>query len=605
MIPTQTSKITVHNLLTTPANRSQRRLAFLIGAIVCFISLLSVPLARIKLSELQAYQPAILSTVICFEFITAYVLYSQFRINRTPSVIVLAAGYLFSGGMNLMYVLTFPGTVTSSGLFHAGMQTAPWIYLFWHAGFPVAIFLYMLLEYKWKDVQLSPQMARYVSSLALLAVVRIIGASTLLATYFHDRLPIILRNGNLPPLFTYGIGLPIVAISLIALVVFYRMSRGSTVTAAWLCVALLASLLDVTIVLCGGSRFSVGWYVAKWNTFVCANAVLLGMIYEFTRMYISMTELYRKVTESENQYKVLFCESQQAEHQIAKQNEIIRQMLESSQEAIVMCDVDGTVVFSNRRLEQLFEQPLANGQKLAEYCVNMHAAHGTLAEIIESYFNGQLEPFRERISTVTSDGKTSYYECYVSPLSVEIDGTLHGHLFGFYNRTDEVRMAYYDELTGLPNRRFLGERLKQVLERAKETHTLFSVFFMDLDGFKQVNDTLGHEMGDRLLQEIAGVLQGCVGSDGICARWAGDEFIVLVENMESKEKLIEIADTIIQGIQTLREIDGMEVQVTTSIGVAIYPKDGVEGKTLLQHADQAMYEAKLRGKNNWCISGSI
>jgi diguanylate cyclase (GGDEF)-like protein/PAS domain S-box-containing protein len=605
MTEIQATKMNVHNLLTMPANRSQRGLAFLIGAIVCLISLLSALFAKVQLSELQAYQPAIYSTVICFELITAYVLYSQFRINRSPSVLVLASGYLYSGIMSLMYLLTFPGIFSPSGLFHASTQTAPWIYLFWHIGFPLMIFLYMLFESIWKDVQLSLLTARYASALAVSAVVLVACALTFLTTHFHDVLPVVLSMGHLTPLFIYGLGLPIVMISLIALALFYRKTRGSTVTAAWLCVALLASLLDVAIVLCGGGRFSIGWYVAKWNTFVCANAVLAGMIYEFTKMYVTMSVLYQKVTESESKYKELLGESQLAERKIAKQNEIIERMLESSHEAIVMCDTDGNVVFANRRFEQLFERPLVSGQKLADYCVRMKAAQGSLADIIAGYFERRLKPFRERVSSVTSKEKTRYYECYVSPISDEADGTIHGHLFGFHDRTDEVRMVYYDELTGLPNRRYLGEQLMEALERVKNRIATFSVFFMDLDGFKKVNDTLGHEMGDRLLQEVAGILQMCVGNRGVCARWAGDEFIVLLEAIENKMQVEEIAQSIILAIQELDEIDGMEIRVTASIGVAIYPNDGTEGKTLLQHADQAMYEAKMRGKNNCCFFSSV
>lgn len=592
---------TVHDLTTMPANRSQRVLALCIGAAVCLISLLLAPFARVQLAEMHAYQPAIFSAVICFELITAYVLYSQFRVNGTPSVLMLAAGYLFSASMVAMYLLTFPGIFAPSGLFHAGLQTAPWLYLFWHMGLPIAIFLYMRFETKYQNMRLSPRTADRATVLTISATVLLIGGLSLLTTKFHDWMPALLVKGRLTPLFIYGLGLPIVFVSLIVLALFYKSTKGRTVTSAWLCVALLASVLDVLIILGGGGRFSVGWYLAKWNTFVCANAVLAGMIHEFTKMYMKLIQLYRKVTESEDEYKTLFRESRLAERKIAKQNEIIERMLESSHEAIVMCDTDGRVVFANRRFEKLFERPLLSGQQLADYCERMMASHGTLAAIIGMYFEGRQKPFRERVSLVTSKEKTKYYECYVSPISDELSGMLHGHLFGFHDRTDEVRMVYYDELTGLPNRRYLGERLTEALERSKDGMTTFSVFFMDLDGFKKVNDTLGHELGDRLLQEVADILNLCVGNRGLCARWAGDEFIVLLEPIGTKEQAEEIARKIIHTIDDLREVDGLEAHVTASIGIAVYPKDGSEGKDLLQHADQAMYEAKIRGKNNCCF----
>ncbi|SEO94659.1 diguanylate cyclase domain-containing protein [Paenibacillus sp. OV219] len=601
----QASKIAVHHLLSTPANRSQRRLVYVIGAFVCLLALLTAPIARVKLTELPAYQPAIFSSVICFELITAYVLYSQFRINRSPSVLALAAGYLYSGGMTAMYLLTFPGIFSTTGLFHAGLQTAPWLYLIWHFGLPTAIIAYVWFESRYKGMQLSQARARSSSAVVLTVVILLIAVCTVITTKFHDSVPILLKDGHLTPLFVNKIGVPIIIYSVIALVLFFRLTRGNTVTTAWLCIALLASMLDVTIILCGGGRFSIGWYVAKWNTFICANAVLSGIIYEFTKMYMSLTVLYRKVADSEIRYKDLLGESQLAEREIAKRNEIIARMLESSQEAIVMCDTEGKVVFANRRFEQLFERPLLNGQMLADYCHRLKASHGTLAELIDRYFNAKLAPFRERVSLVTSIEKTRYFECYVSPLTDDVDGELHGHLFGFHDRTDEVRIMYYDELTGLPNRRYLGERLIEALDRAKNNIANFSVFFMDLDGFKKVNDTYGHEMGDRLLQEVAGILQLCVRSSGVCARWAGDEFIVLLDDVQNSAQLEALGEQIIHVIEQLDEVDGVKLQVTASIGIAIYPNDGSEGKTLLMHADQAMYEAKMKGKNNCCFYSAV
>ena len=439
----QASTVKVYNLLTLQTNRSQRLFALMVGVFVCLISLLSAPFARVQLPQLQAYQPIIFSTVISFELITAYVLYSQFRVNRSPSVLVLCAGYLFSAGMSLMYLLTFPGIFSTGGLFHAGTQTAVWLYSFWHAGFPLSICLYLVIESKYKDVQLNLSQSRMLSLLTMLTVCLLIAGFTFTSTFFHNYLPIVLIQGALTPFFFYGVGGPILLLSFVALVAFYRVTRASTVTANWLCIALLASLLDVAIVLCGGKRFSVGWYVAKWNTFVCANIVLAGMIYEFSKMYLSMAELYRKVTESEQKYKVLLNESQVAERKIAEQNDIIERMLDSSHEAIVMCDINGQVVLANQRVEQFFEQPLLKGRQFGGYCKGMKGGAGSLSDLIEAYFDQQLPPFRERITFVTSQEETRHFECYVTPISDEAGEMLRGHLVGFRDRTDEERI---DEL---------------------------------------------------------------------------------------------------------------------------------------------------------------
>ena len=136
MIKPLASGIPAYTLFTMKANRSQRRFAFIVGAVVAIISLLTAPLANLRLPMSASYQPALLSTVICFELITVFVLYSQFRVSRAPSILVLAAGYLYSALMTLVYMLTFPGIVSRWGLFHAGHQTAEYLYALWHAGIP-------------------------------------------------------------------------------------------------------------------------------------------------------------------------------------------------------------------------------------------------------------------------------------------------------------------------------------------------------------------------------------------------------------------------------------------------------------------------------------
>lgn len=436
-----------YNLLTLPTNMSQRRFAFFIGALLCFISLAAIPYARIQLPEVAAYQPALFSTAVSFELITAYVLFTQFMIHRSPSILVLVAGYLYNSGMSLMYLLTFPRIFSETGLFHAGIQTAPWLYILWHGGFPISILLYMVLERKTDRQPWSIRKAKTWSMLMTVGIAALIGLFTYSSTVLHDRLPALLNQGKLTPLFLYGMAIPIVLISLLTLLLYYRTTRGGTVTSIWLCVALLASALDVAIVLCGGKRFSVGWYIARGNTFVCSNIVLAGMIYEFTKMYYRMTVLYQKVSDSEHQYKVLLGESQEAERKIAEQSKIIERMLESSREGIVMCGDDGLVIFANRRLEQYFGKPVHPGESMADYCSDMVLARGLLRERLEEYFLQPSKPIFERMVYVTDQGESRHFECYVIPVTdeeadeiEEKEGYRRGHLIGFRDRTDEERL---------------------------------------------------------------------------------------------------------------------------------------------------------------------
>ncbi|WP_438445338.1 MASE4 domain-containing protein [Gorillibacterium sp. sgz5001074] len=432
-----------YNLLTLPTNAAQRRFAFLIGALVCVISLAAIPYTRVQLPELQAYQPALFSTVISFELITAYVLYTQFWIERSPSTLVLVAGYLYSSGMSLMYLLTFPRTFSETGLFHASLQTAPWLYLALHGGFPLAILLHLAVDRKFGPVPLSRRMAHILAWLVPVMVLAVIVFITYLTTSLHDRLPVLLNNGKLTPLFNYGLATPIVIVTFLTIILYYRSTRGGTVMSVWLCIALLASALDVGIILCGGKRFSVGWYIARWNTFVCSNIVLAGMIYEFTRMYYRMTVLYRQVADSENRFRVLFDESRAAERKIAEQSRIIERMLESSLEAIVMCGEDGRVIFANRRLETFFGKEAVPGELFGDYCSEMRLAQGgrlcdKLRSVMEN--GGDGEALVERITHLTEGGSVRHYECYVIPVADEGEIRPRGYLIGFRDRTEEEKL---------------------------------------------------------------------------------------------------------------------------------------------------------------------
>ncbi|HYZ16735.1 MAG TPA: PAS domain S-box protein, partial [Candidatus Acidoferrum sp.] len=158
-------------------------------------------------------------------------------------------------------------------------------------------------------------------------------------------------------------------------------------------------------------------------------------------------------------------------------------------------------------------------------------------------------------------------------------------------------LAYNDQLTALPNRAWFAERLRDELAFAAECRTRVAVMFLDLDRFKDINDTLGHALGDRLLQTIGDRLSSVVGGHGLVARMGGDEFIVLIPNDPTERRLNEMAQRIIEAIDQPLVVDGYEQFVTTSIGIAVYPADGEDADTLIKHADVAMYRAKERGRN--------
>lgn len=161
------------------------------------------------------------------------------------------------------------------------------------------------------------------------------------------------------------------------------------------------------------------------------------------------------------------------------------------------------------------------------------------------------------------------------------------------------RQAFHDSLTGLPNRMLFKDRLSHALVHAKRNKQMLAVIFLDLDRFKLINDTLGHEIGDHLLKSVALRLQKCVREEDTISRLGGDEFTLLLPEISKSESAAKVAQKIIEEILQPFCIGEYELYISTSIGIALYPSDGEDAETLLKNADTAMYLAKERGRNNY------
>ena len=159
--------------------------------------------------------------------------------------------------------------------------------------------------------------------------------------------------------------------------------------------------------------------------------------------------------------------------------------------------------------------------------------------------------------------------------------------------------AYHDLLTHLPNRALLKDRLNLGIAQARRNKRKLAVMFLDLDRFKLVNDTLGHSMGDRLLKAVANRLQSCLRRGDTLSRFGGDEFTLLLPEVRTRDDVVVIASKILDRLNSPFVIDGHELFVGASIGIAMYPEAGDTGETLIQNADIAMYHIKGRGKNGY------
>lgn len=168
-------------------------------------------------------------------------------------------------------------------------------------------------------------------------------------------------------------------------------------------------------------------------------------------------------------------------------------------------------------------------------------------------------------------------------------------------RDELIRVASFDDLTQLPNRRMMEAELSERLAEADRTRRALSVVFIDLDNFKLINDTLGHHYGDELLKAVADALKTEVRSYDLLSRFGGDEFVLLLFDLDSAERILELLKRLIAKLDQGFFLDGDCYQVTASFGVSLYPADGATVAELMGNADAAMYQAKEKGKNNVCF----
>jgi diguanylate cyclase (GGDEF)-like protein len=162
------------------------------------------------------------------------------------------------------------------------------------------------------------------------------------------------------------------------------------------------------------------------------------------------------------------------------------------------------------------------------------------------------------------------------------------------------QMAQYDILTGLPNRRMFLDRLTQSVAIAQRSGQRFALLFVDLDGFKRINDTYGHEAGDRVLKTVAARLASCIRVSDIAGRMGGDEFTVILSTLARYEDAGQVAEKILELLRLPITLpNGVQDQVGTSIGISVFPEDAQDGDGLLATADDAMYAVKRAGKNSY------
>ena len=281
----------------------------------------------------------------------------------------------------------------------------------------------------------------------------------------------------------------------------------------------------------------------------------------------------------------------------------------SSQEGIVITDANNIFLDVNPAFTQITgytrEEVIGKNPKLLSSGRQDNAFYVAMWQSLE-----QKKIWRGEIWNRRKSG-----EIYAELLSIAAicndDGRVQRYVGVFsdisYLKTHEAELsqvANYDVLTGIPNRRLLADRLDQAVARARRSGRMLSACYIDLDGFKQVNDQYGHEAGDQLLVEVTHRMQEALRAGDTLARLGGDEFVVLFNDLASEQECYQILDRILEIVAMPVIIGSHEVAVSASIGVTFYTAANEDGDTLLRQADQAMYVAKQTGKNRYHLYDS-
>jgi diguanylate cyclase (GGDEF)-like protein/PAS domain S-box-containing protein len=327
---------------------------------------------------------------------------------------------------------------------------------------------------------------------------------------------------------------------------------------------------------------------------------ILGTLALYQRSISTPSEEQIKLVEEMARIVGIAIERKQDEENL----QLASTVFQASPEAIVITDADNRIVAVNPAFTQITQyEPhevighdpklLGSGQQGKEFYRAMWAALKTFGswqgEIINRRKNG--ENYAEWLTIKTVHDENGEVRQRIAIFSDITDK----------KRNEEIiwRQANYDILTGLPNRRLFHDRLMQELKREGRGQNSLALMFIDLDHFKEVNDTLGHEAGDNLLLQAAKRIAGCIRESDTLARLGGDEFTVVMPGLSDTKRLGMLADTIIHVLAKPFLIGEASAYVSASIGITLYPEDATDLSSLLKNADQAMYVAKSRGRNQY------
>jgi len=327
---------------------------------------------------------------------------------------------------------------------------------------------------------------------------------------------------------------------------------------------------------------------------------------ELNRNYEELSSVYEELSATEEELRAQYDELQRNEEILRNREERYRLAVEGAKDTIWEWDIKkDNLVISEKWIELSGSNKTINIKEIYNNFIFEEDKIFVKNAFEDTISNGKILMREFRIITV--DGSIKWVLARGNVLRdlegdpVKIAGSITDISEIKKKETQIKQMAYYDSLTGLPNRNLFIWKVKENLKNYNSYIYNAAVIFLDIDDFKRINDTLGHDKGDYLLQRIADKLKECLPKEALAARFGGDEFLIEIPEIKKIGDIKDICDNILNIFKEPFMIDGIINYITTSIGISIYPVDGNSYETLLKNADTAMYSAKEKGKNQYCF----
>ena len=287
----------MNDILTQQSTARHKLIAGLLVLVILSAFAWIAPMAGTPATPITAFLPMFATAVFLTEGLTAYLLAVQFVLTRAPAIGILSAAYTFTAVLVVIQLLVFPGVFSATGLLSAGSQSAVWLWVFWHGGFPVFILCMLLAQFIWPDASTARRNTLRGLIVSVTAPLLIAGGLGILAIHHSDLLPTLISGNDYAQLRHNPVALCVWTLNLLALLTVCIRTRLKNVLYLWLAVAVFASLIDVSLTLLASNRYSLGWYVARLLSIVSSTVVLGALLWEINLLYRELSRVNRSLFE--------------------------------------------------------------------------------------------------------------------------------------------------------------------------------------------------------------------------------------------------------------------------------------------------------------------